>query len=323
MMKSISTISRIFSICIGFLSLSLLSFSQNTSTVAERLGYPADTKLLVIHADDLGVAHSENAASINAYETGPLNSGSIMVPCPWFPEIAAYARENPEFDLGLHLTLNAEWKYMQWNGVMPSSEISSLLDEEGYFYDTVQEMVENADLEEVEKELRAQIERAIAFGIRPTHLDSHMGGPSATPELFGIMMKLGQEYKIPVRTEKSDLEDEAYRKLVPPDYISSNNTQSLNTSVPAEQWDEAYDEIIKNLEPGLNELVVHLAYDNEEMQAVTIDYEHWYEAAWRQRDYDYVTSQRFRDLLDDNDIKLVTWREIQQVLYPETIPGGN
>jgi len=304
-----------FYVLLGIFFVFTIAHCQEKKTITERLGYPSDAKLLVIHADDIGVSHSENMATISAYEKGGINSGSIMVPCPWFPEIAEYARGNPEFDLGLHLTLTAEWKHLQWDGVLPSNEIPSLINDEGYFYETVEELVKNTDLTEVEKELRAQIERAQAFGIKPSHLDSHMGGPSATPELFEIMIKLGEEYKIPVRTSKSQLEDPEYRKYVPPDYVLSDNTKSLNVTVPAEKWNDSYDEIMRNLEPGLNELVVHLAYDDDEMRAVTIGKEHWYEAAWRQRDYDYVTSQRFKDLLKENNIQLVTWQEIQKLMY--------
>jgi chitin disaccharide deacetylase len=316
-MKHLFKTTKTFCFLAAFLLISSASLGQQSSTyLAEQLGYPADTKFLVVHGDDLGVTHSKNAASIHAYDRGGMNSASIMVPTHWFPEIAAYARENPEFCLGLHLTLTAEWKYLKWDGVSSSNEISSLLTEEGYMYSTVNEMVENADLAEVEQELRAQIDRSIEFGIKPTHLDSHMGGPSATPELFEIMIKLGQEYQIPVRTTRSRLENPDYRRHVPDYYIVSENTGSLNVNVPAERWNEAYDEIIENLEPGLNELVVHIAYDNEEMRATTIGHDHWYESAWRQRDYDYVVSQRFRDLLRKHDITLITWREIQQLMYP-------
>jgi predicted glycoside hydrolase/deacetylase ChbG (UPF0249 family) len=291
-------------------------FGQNKKTIAEQLGYPKDAKLLIIHADDLGVTHSENSASISAYERGTINSGSIMVPCPWFPEIAAYAKEHPQFDLGLHLTLTSEWKYFRWDGVMPSNEIPSLISNEGYLYETVEELVKKADLNDVEKEFRAQIKRAIAFGIKPTHLDSHMEGPTETPELFGIMMKVGREYKIPVSTSLSLLRNPKYSKQVPPDYISLDTIHTLYQNVPVKNWNEAYDKIVKNMKPGLNELVIHLAYDNDEMHAVTIDRTNWWDAPWRQRDYNYITSQRFKDLLRENNIQLVTWRQIQKLMYP-------
>jgi hypothetical protein len=104
-----------------------------TKTVTEQLGYPADSKLLIIHADDLGVSHSENEASISAFQNGSVNSGSIMVPCPWFPEIANYATQHPTADLGLHLTLTAEWKFYKWGTVVPSSEAGSLLTDKKFF----------------------------------------------------------------------------------------------------------------------------------------------------------------------------------------------
>src|ERR1043165_8247918 len=103
------------------------SFGQaSKQTTLERLGYPPDTKLLIIHADDLGMAHSVNAASVKAFDNGGINSGSIMVPCPWFSEIAAYARSHPETDLGLHLTLTSEWKFYRWGPVLSKDLVKTL-----------------------------------------------------------------------------------------------------------------------------------------------------------------------------------------------------
>src|ERR1041384_7906517 len=104
--------------------------SEQTSnkSLLERLGYPADAKLLIIHADDLGMAHSVNAATIKSFERGLVNSGSIMVPCPWFSEIAAYARAHSKADLGLHLTLTSEWKFFRWGPVLSKDRVTTLLD---------------------------------------------------------------------------------------------------------------------------------------------------------------------------------------------------
>lgn len=299
---------------------------QRISTIAEQLGYSPDAKLLIIHADDLGVAHSKNSASISAWEKGGINSASIMVPTPWFPEIADYARKNQEFDLGLHLTLTAEWQFYKWNGVLPSSEIPSLVNNQDYFYATVADVVENADPAEVEKEICAQIERAIEFGIQPTHLDSHMGTLFAHPKFFEAYLSAGQEYKIPVLVPRNWIEnamfseDEESQEIIRQanEYpIHVKQVIMLMPDTPESVWFDAYDQAIRNLEPGLNEMLIHPAYADAEMQAMTINHHHSFEAAWRQRDYDYVISRRFRNLLDKENIRLVTWREIQKLMYPE------
>jgi len=157
------------------------SFCQERQNLAEKLGYPADAKLLIIHADDMGLSYSTNIACIEAFENETVNSGSVLVPCPWFPEIAGYIKTHPDLDIGIHLTITAEWDLYKWDGVLPSSEISSLINENGYFYATLQDFAVNANPEEVDKELRAQIDRAIAFGIQSTHLDNHMGSLMVSP----------------------------------------------------------------------------------------------------------------------------------------------
>src|ERR1044072_4627379 len=106
---------------------------EQTKTIAERLGYPRDAKLLIVHADDLGMAHSGNAAMMEAFETGLVNSGSIMVPCPWLVEIAAFARANPTADLGLHLTLTSEWTSFRWGPVSSRDKVSAVLGKDGDF----------------------------------------------------------------------------------------------------------------------------------------------------------------------------------------------
>lgn len=172
------------------------SFAQ-TKTVAERLGYPADSKLLIIHADDLAVAHSEDAASFDALDRHAVTSASIMVPCPWLTEVADYAKAHPDADLGLHLTLTAEWKTYRWGPVESKDKVPSLLDPSGYLWPEVEPAVRNIKAEDAEREVRAQIERAIAAGIHPTHLDSHMGTLFARPDLFAVYVKVAHEYKLP------------------------------------------------------------------------------------------------------------------------------
>src|SRR6266513_1291902 len=163
--------------------------AQN-KTVAERLGYPTDSKLLIIHADDLSVAHSVDTASFDALDKKAVTSASIMVPCSWLTEVAWYAKDHPDADLGLHLTLTSEWKVDRWGPVESKDKVTSLLDPSGYLWTETLPAVRNLKPEEAERELRAQVERAVALGIRPTHLDSHMGVLFSTPELFAVYVKV-------------------------------------------------------------------------------------------------------------------------------------
>lgn len=290
--------------------------AQEAKTLAERLGYAKNAKLLIVHADDLGVAHSENRATIAAVEKGRINSAAIMVPCPWFPEIAGYAREHPDFDWGLHLTITSEWKNYKWDGVVDSQFIPGLINKDGYFYASVEDAVKKAKPAEVEKEIRAQVEKALAFGIKPTHLDPHMNGLFGSLDFFKAYFQLGKEYKLPVLVPINILHEPGFRKVAG-DYpaLVVSHIQ-LHPGIAPDRWQDAYDSTLINMKSGLNELVLHLAYNDEEMKAVTSGKTHWWDAAWRQRDYDYITSQRFKEVLRKNNIHLVTWKQIQKVLYP-------
>src|ERR1044072_9839614 len=192
------------SLFLTFIILLLVAeHAYSQQTIAERLGYPRDAKLLIVPADDLGMAHSVNAATIKAFESGLVTSGSIMVPCPWLPEIAAYARANPQADLGLHLTLTSEWTQFRWGPVSPRDRVSSLLDKDGYFKLTETDAAAPADPKQVEMEILAQIERARALGIQPTHLDSHMGTLYQNKALFEVFLRVARSQKLPVRVERS------------------------------------------------------------------------------------------------------------------------
>src|SRR5437660_7573209 len=180
----------------------MLLVSQNTAqaqgkNTAERLGYPRDSKLLIIHADDLAVAHSEDAASFDALDKRAATSASIMVPCPWLTEVASYAKEHPDADLGLHLTLTSEWKTYRWGPVASKDKVSSLLDSAAYFWPESPVAASHIKPEEAEREIRTQIERAIAAGIHPTHLDTHMGTLFNTPELFAVFASIAHDYHLP------------------------------------------------------------------------------------------------------------------------------
>src|SRR5215813_13970718 len=169
----------------------------SAQTLADRLGYAPGTKVIIIHADDLGETHAVNAAAIKALQGGTINSASLMVPCPWFPEIADFAKSHPEADFGLHLTLTSERVYYRWGPVAPADKVPSLLDQNGYFHHEWKEG-QHIDAKEVEIELRAQIDRALAMGVRPTHLDSHQYRLIITnKELFEVFVKVAHEYRLP------------------------------------------------------------------------------------------------------------------------------
>ena len=265
--------------------ISLFSFqASGQQTLAEKLGYAADAKLLIVHADDIGLAQSVNDATSMAFESGGITSGSIMVPCPWFVDFAEHFKSHPNLDVGIHITLTSEWDYYKFGGVLPSTEIPSLLDENGYFYPTTEEVGQHADPLEAEKEIRAQIDRAIAYGIKPTHLDTHMGSVLAKPELVQIYMKLSKEYNIPVFAPRMMLfaMPEEIRTLVKEEYVLVDNMFMLDDFGPDASWEEEYGKMIEKVSPGLNVMIVHLAYDNAEMQAVAINHPA-FGATWREK----------------------------------------
>jgi predicted glycoside hydrolase/deacetylase ChbG (UPF0249 family) len=284
-----------------------------TKTIAERLGYPADSKLLIVHADDLGVAHSVDAASFDALDKNGVTSGSIMAPCPWLNEVAAYAKNHPNADLGLHLTLTSEGKIYRWGPVESKDKVASLLDPSGYLWPETGPAAQNIKAEEAEREIRGQVDRAIAAGIHPTHLDSHMGVLFARPDLFAAYVKVAHDYHLPFLTVRVADERAKLLSLLSEKDAIVDLIVMANPAVHADQWKEFYGTAIKNLKPGLSEMIVHLGHDDAELQAVTIDHPD-FGSAWRQRDYDFVTSPVFKKVLEENHIVLIKWRDLQKLL---------
>ena len=289
------------------------SGSAQTKALAERLGYPADAKLLIVHADDLAVAHSVDAASFDALDKGGVTSASIMVPCPWLNEVAAYAKGHPNADLGLHLTLTSEWKIYRWGPVEAKDKVASVLDPSGYLWPETAPAAQNIKPAEAEREIRAQIERAIAAGIHPTHLDSHMGVLFAKPELFATYVKVAHDYHLPFLAVRVADERAKLLSLLSEKDAIVDSIVMANPTVRADQWKEFYGSAIKNLKPGLSEMIIHLGHDDAELQAVTIDHPD-FGSAWRQRDYDFVTSPEFKKALEENHIVLIKWRDLQKLL---------
>lgn len=288
-------------------------------TLAERLGYARDAKLLILHADDVAMAHSINVATTKALDSGAISSASIMMACPWVPEIAAYARSHPNHDLGLHLTLTSEWTAYRWGPLSSKDKVPSLLDKDGYLYQTSADAVAHIDPKHAEAEIRAQVERARAFGIEPTHLDSHMGLLFRTRGLLEAYLRVARDYKLPALLSRdiSVLGDTAilreFATLVKPTDILIDHIVSIEPSVPPEKWGDWYADAVRQLQPGVTEFIVHLGHDDEELRGAMAGFEPW-GAAWRGRDFDYLTSDAFRRLLQEQGVKLITWREIGKLL---------
>ena len=287
------------------------SLTLQAQSLLERLGYPPDARVLILHADDLGMAHSVNRASTEALEAGWISSASIMVPCPWFSEMAAYARTHPKLDFGLHLTLTSEWKYYRWAGLLGPSMTPSLHSSAGYLHATTEEAVANMKPEEVAAELRAQILRAQDAGIPVTHLDTHMGVLLQTPELFAVYLQVGREHNLPVLIPREQLAQQAPHllEMLTPDDLVIDRVWLVPIDTPPDRWLETYIRMIDNLPPGITELIVHLGYANDELEAITVDHPD-FGAAWRARDLDVVRSEAFREALRRNNVILTTWREL-------------
>ena len=292
------------------------------TTTSQQLGFGPNDKVLIVHADDLGMSHAVNTASTEAFKKGMVTSGSIMVPCPWFPEIAAYAREHPELDLGLHLTLTSEWRYLRWRPVAPIDRVKGLLDEEGFMWRSEKQTAMKATPQEIETELRAQIDRALAFGIKPTHLDTHMGTLYTRKDYFDVYTRLGKEYGIPVMVMRPTPEVLAYGKLTG----SPINEEMLKrveadgfvmldylvTGVSGKNFaerKESYKNLLKNLKPGVTMLIVHLGMNDPELKAAT--------ASWEQRYGDFLsfTDPEIEALIKELGIKLGTWRQLGKIAW--------
>ena len=294
------------------LAMNLLAQINN---VAQRLGYPADAKLLILHADDLAVTHSVDTASFDSLDSGAVSSASIMIPCPWLTEVADYAKRHPGADLGLHLTLTSEWKTYRWGSVAPNDKVSSLLESDGTFYSTTEEVAANAYPTDAEREIRAQVERAIAAGIHPTHLDSHMGSLFSKPELIAAYIKVAHNFQLPFLALKPADARAPFLSLLSSTDIILDAIVIAGPGMRPDQTRDFYLNAIKNLKPGLTEMIVHLGHDDSELQAVMVDHED-FGAAWRQRDYDIVNSPQFKQALRDNHVILVHWKDLKKLAYP-------
>jgi predicted glycoside hydrolase/deacetylase ChbG (UPF0249 family) len=273
--------------------------------LAERLGFHADDRLLIVNCDDLGSSQAANAGVYDALRNGTATSASLMVPCPWARGAAADYRGE---DIGVHLTLNAEWDLYRWG---PITQAPSLLDGDGGFPRTITDVFEHADLDEVRRECRAQVERAILWGFDISHVDSHMGTLQLRPEFFDIYLDLADEFRLPMRLSGAETERmigfpfralAAERGVVFPDhflFVAGNGVGSRAT----------ISEALADLRPGVTEAYLHPAMDTPELRAMSPD--------WEQRVADHawlLDAGGIRADVEQMGVRLIGYRELRDVM---------
>lgn len=262
------------------------------------------------------MCRSVNAAAIAAFASGVVNSGSVMVTCPSFSEVAAYARNHPELDIGIHLTLTCVRGEYAYDPILPRKRVPSLLDRDGYMYESAEMAAARLAPREAELEICAQIEAARAFGIEPTHLDSHMGTLYQNKALCETLLRVARHYKLPVLISAEWL---AVAKFLPsvlkPSDIIINRAimVGLGRVPPPALWGTFYTGALKSIRPGVTQIIIHPAYETAEMRAATMNCED-FGAAWRQRDFDFFTGEAACRALKENKLRLITWREIGKLL---------
>jgi len=274
-----------------------------------------ETKFLIIHADDAGLSHSQNSAIIESLEKGVVNSYSIMVPCPWFYEIGKYAKVNSQFDYGIHLTLTCEWENYKFGPVSPVKDVKSLVDENGYFFKTRGELKKFANEKEVKKELKAQIEKALNYGLNPTHIDSHMYSVGVNKEFFNLYKELGQFYNLPVLLNNELLEMvglNAKENINKNDFVFDNICIANYKHFSNNRLKDYYLDFIENIKSGLNIILIHPAFNDPEMKAITINHPN-FGSEWRQIDFEIFMSQEIKSKIEKNNIQLISWKELTPI----------
>ncbi len=292
---------------LGFLAISAAgdrTHAEDQKTYAERLGWKAGDRVLVVHVDDVGMSHDSNLGTFEALEKGAANSVSVMMPCPWVPEAVRYIKKNPELDAGLHLTLTSEWDLYRWGPLAGKPTVPGLTDKEGCLWDKAHQVVENATPDEVEKEIRAQIDRARTMGFEPTHLDSHMGVLFRSPEFLERYIRVGIEMQIPILFvgNRHGFGERVWNGGLPVfDHIHTDS-YAWKSRHKVDKFVDA----VRNLKPGLTMMLVHCTRPTEVFPKISSSGE------LRLGDLLAVTDPAFKKAIEDEKIILTTYRELKK-----------
>ncbi len=287
--------------------------AADSRTLAERLGYKASDRLLIINGDDAGMCHTANIATIECLEKGLMTCSTIMVPCPWFYEIAEYTRSHPEKDFGVHLCHTAEWTRYRWGPVAPVDRVPGLVDPSGCLWRSVEEVYAKSNPTEALEEARAQIKKALAAGVDVTHLDSHMGTLQYDLRYVEVYLKLAVEFDLPVRmASQSTLE-----KFQQPGLRAKFRDQGVlfpdyfvYEELPQESRDvkSFWRGILKQLKPGVTELYIHAGKPTDELKAIT--------GSWPVRSAEFETfanDPEVRQVIDGEKIIRIGYRPLRDL----------
>jgi len=296
--------------------------NMRPNPVLRKLGFDDDDRVVIFHADDVGMCQASVTAFRELAAFGLVSSAATMVPCPWFPYLAAFCREQPEVDLGVHLTLTSEWDAYRWGPISTRDPASGLLDDEGYFHRRSEQVQEHGDPAAVQVELEAQVERALRAGIDVTHVDTHMGAvghPKFVPGYVQVALQRGLPMMMPRLDEAGWLEMgmDAGMASYAAQFVEQLESQGIPVLdhlvglplevEPGDRIALAKDEI-DALPPGLTHFIIHPAQDTPELRAIT--------TSWQSRvaDYRAFSSPELRDYVRDSGVQVIGYRKLRDLL---------
>ncbi len=327
--KSTKNLLSIFAFLFVTTMLSIVSCQEKSTRLqevhepanqAEKLGFPAGKKVIILHADDAGMCEEANIATERYLENGDIQSAAVMAPCPNADEFIEWAKAHTDIDIGMHLTHTSEWETYRWGPISDPNDVPGLVDPEGKLWHEVQGVVQHASAAEVEKEMRAQIDKAINMGYQPNHIDTHMGTLYGHPEYAIAFLKVAMEYGIPANA--IDLSDSLmaaqFKKSGYPindEVIAAMEQYTLPkldffTSVPKgntyEEVRENFFALVKALPEGLTEIIFHPSVESDNLKSITNS---WQQRIWEAELFSDPVVKKF---FEDEDIQFTNWKDIMK-----------